>query len=401
MSGMPPSTPLDQYMRKLEGIVREMPSLAPLAYARAAAYVRGLATRPENAKQILDLQAIACRLDQMALEAVVTEVDDIADYPETTDNPSGGIQTEFDGVVEDYETARVDDNGTVSSELAQSAIFNHLQKARKREVALPVQITPESAGDDSNLLSDTVLVRFGGSTGSGSYVGSGGVSGPVVAKQEAQVIKWDGAEHEVMPCTIALNRIEGGANATYPTGASGSSTLSYRPFARVVWGSGSRGRANEAFVDVGRGTQFTINANHVYVNVGMDSFTASVTLTGTVTYVAGSMYLSGNLGFFAGQSTAPVTRTRYIDFLAAAGTATVTIPAFAQYLLPPQSTVLGTTGTTQLDFQDVNGNLLYALQFTNGTVVSPIPISNDAYQVVVTNVAGADASYRLVFQLAI
>ena len=397
-----PVTDLETYMRKLSAIVRETPALAPLAYTRAAGHVRSQIMRPENRGRGLELQAIACKLDQMAAEAIVPETDaiDAEIIAPWADDPSGEIATEFDGVVADFAAAKVGPDGGPASDLAASAQFAHNQAERRREKVTPVQITPDSCGSDGNQLSDTVLVRRGGTQGTGSFVQSGGVAGPVVAKNETSIIRWDGDENESLPCRVAISRLGGGANATWPLATDGTNSYSYRPFFHAFWGSGSRGQANEVWGDVGRGVQFTVNASHLYVNVGMDAFTATVAVGASVTYVAGAMYLSGNLGFFSGTSAAPVQRTIYIDELATSATSTQVVPLFAQCLLPPQSTALATSsGEMKIDFQDIGGNTLYSLQFINGTVAAPIPIGNDVYQIKVTNVAGGTAGYRLVFQL--
>lgn len=406
MSGMPPKPKfpsIELYMRKLADIVRETPALAPLAYTRAAAYVRAQ-IRPGN-KNGLELQAIACKLDEMAAMAIVGEVEPVygEEISPWSDDPSGEIPTEFDGVIADFSAAKVLPDGNPASDLVQGAQFDRLQRDRREERVRPVQITPASAGNEGNLFSNTVLVKYGGSPGSGQFTGvnSGGIAGPVKAYQETEIVRWDGdGNQESLPCRVAISRLDGGANATFPSGtdASGVNSLSYRPFFHAFWGSGDRGQANEVYGDVGRGVQFTVNASHIYVNVGMDTFTASVTLLGpTVSYAAGAMYLNGNLGFFAGDSAAPVTRTVYIDQLLGSGTATIKVPLFAQALLPPQATL--TSGTTQLDFKDAGGNILYSLLYANGTISSPIPIADDVYQITLTAASGGNSGYRLIFQL--
>lgn len=405
MSGKPPKvTDLNAYMRKVAAIVREMPALAPLAYSRAAAHVRAQVAKPENRNQRLELQAIANKLDELAAEAIIPEADpvDVELISPWADDPSGQIPTEFDGVVADIAESKVLPNGDPASELAADAAFSRFQKARRYEVSKPVQITPESANNDSNLFSNTVLVQYGGTAGSGSFVNAGGVAGPVVAKQEVEIVRWDGnGNGEAVPCRVSISRLVGGANATFPTGPTGAvnTYYNYRPFFHAFWGSGERGQVNEVYGDVGRGIQFTVNACHIYVNVGMDPFTAQTSLFGTVNYQPGAMYLNGHLGFFAGVSGAPVTRTTYIDQIAGSATSTIIVPLFAQYLLPPQSTA--TSGTVQIDFQDNSGTTIYSLNFATGGVISPIPIADDVYQVVLTNNTGADAGFRLVFQLSL
>ena len=392
---------LDAYMKKVAAIVRATPALAPLAYARAAQHVRSLAMTPTYRGCNLELQAIANRLDELGAMSTVPETDavDAEVISPWSDDPSGQIPTEFDGVVADFAAAKVDESGEPTSDLAQAAFFDRFQKERARETMTPVQVTPESAANSGNLLSNTVLVRYGGSSGSGSFT-QGGVAGPVVAQQETELIRWDGdGEREAMPCVVAISPLVGGANATYPNSVDPSSgnNYSYRPYFHMFWGSGSRGQANEVYGDIGRGVQFVVHASKVYVNVGMDAFTQTVAVGPSVTYTPGAMYLTGNLGYFGGDPVSPVTRTVYIDQLAS--TTTVVVPLFARTLLPLMTT--NTSGSTILDFQDAGGNQLYRVILSSPNTY-PIPLSDDVYQILVNNTSGGGGdNYRLVFQLSL
>ena len=395
---------LDAFMKNVASIVQATPALAPLAYAKAAAIVRAEIRKPENRGRAFELYAISRQIDLLAAQATVYDADpiDAEQIAPWADDPE--IATEFDGVVAAFEAAKSDANGEPVSELAHAAEFTHLQRERREQRVRPVQITPASADDASNLFGDTVLVQRGGTPGSGSFRAPNattGILGGVVAKQEEQIIRWNGNSNgESLPCRVAIGRLLGGANATFPTASDASgNSYSYRPFFHAFWGTGERGQACEVYGDVGRGTQFTVNASNLYVNVGMDAFSATVNVSGAVNYVAGAMYLTGNLGFFAGQSQAPVQRTVYIDELADAQSTTFDVPRFAQDLLPPQSTA--TNGQTTLSFRDAANNVLYSLLYSVGTIVTPIPIGNDVHMIRLTNTSGGTQGYRLVFRLAL
>lgn len=391
---------LDLYLHKVAAAVRERPELAGLAYSRAAAHVRSLATSPKYRGRGFQLQIIAAKLDEYALQVAVPDVDPVEEEIEGTfaDDPTGQVMTAFDGVLEDMAEATQHEDGSPGSELYSAARFSQLQKERSRVVANPVQITPENSGDNSNLLGSTVLVQYGGTGGSGSFTAvTGGFSGAVVAKEEAEVIRWSGESRDALPCRISISPLIGGSGATYPTGGNGSNSYSYRPYFRARWGSGERGTAHEVVGDIGRGVQFTVSATNVNVNVGMGAFTPTVAVGPSATYVAGAMYLNANMAFFAGGSAAPVTRTLHVDEIVDDATADLVIPLFAKYLLPVQCT--NVTGQSRLDFLDNNSNILYSLLYSNGGLIAPIPISDDAYSVRLTNSSGGTAGYRLVFQL--
>ncbi len=399
MSGNPPKLDLKTLVERAQRMAAGAldagrADLAAVAYTRTANHIRALSRQPQYRAEQLHLGEIAATLDNYAAMAIMPARDEtFDDFPIVEgwqDDPppsegGDGLPTEFDGVVADLGAAQFLPDGTPATELAQAAQFEHFQAERRRAVQRPVQIAPESA--ERGLLSNTILVQYGGSTtSSGSYVGNGGVAGPVASVQEGQVIRWDGNDNgEALPCRVAISRISGGANANFP-----SAGFSYRPFFHALWGSGERGQLNEAFGDVGRGVQFTVNASHVNITVGMDVPVAGQT--------PGAMYLNGSLAFFAGGSQAPVQRTVYVDALNT--NTTFTVPLFATSLLPPQTTVF--TGTYTLDFQDVSGNTKYTLgPLAGGGIVYPIPIGQDIYQIKVTTNSGGPISYEFIFQISL
>ena len=71
-------------------------------------------------------------------------------------------------------------------------------------------------------------------------------------------------------------------------------------------------------------------------------------------------------------------------------------------MLMGAATIGGTgNGVTTLNFLDAGANTAYVLEFVNGTIVSPIPLSTDIKYVDVVANASPIANYRLIFQLAL
>ncbi len=369
------------------------PRIVSRAYASTAQRVREEASR--DAKNGFALQALAAQLDQLSAEAMTPIVD--PHYGEEirtwADHPGGdygpAVPTEWDGLVHDIAASKVNEEGEPVSELEAAARLQRLQEEQEGADATFTQINPRSVKPGVTLLGTTALIQYGGTPGSGSFTGSGGVSGPRVASSEAPVIRWDGLERDTRTVTIACGIIQG-SGGTYPTATSGGNKLAYRYYAHVLWGT-AQGQALEAKIDIGRGTQFRLAAAFVYCNVAADPIPSSG-------YVAGSALLTGTLGFFGVSSQAPVTRTAYVDGLGAGLSQTIIIPAFAQSILPIQLDL--TTGNVELQFRDAGGTVVGRADLLSpGKQVAPIPLAQDYYDVVVTNNDTSAVTTRLVFQL--
>ena len=366
-----PVTDLETYMRKLSAIVRETPALAPLAYTRAAGHVRSQIMRPENRGKGLELQAIACKLDQMAAEST-------------------------EGMFQADETDAI---GEASSENVVGEDIEDLfasSPPSEKEYVVPVQITPASASPEATLFGQQVLIQYGASGNStGSYASSGGaLSGAVVPVSESQVCRWEGRITESMPVTVAVNPLTSLSGATYPPPATGL-LFSYRNFFRVRWGSG-RGQLCQAIGDIGNGVQFTVACSSLYVDVGQD-----VPYPGVP---AGSIWLNASMSFFSSSRVSQVFRTMYVDQLAAAATTKVTIPAFATTLEAINTATLGNFSIRIDSTPGSSGtgrNLATVSNSATQVRSNAIALPSEAYQVTITNNAGTPQDLNLVFGLSL
>ncbi len=352
-------------MRKLSAIVRETPALAPLAYTRAASHVRSQIMRPENRGRGLELQAIACKLDQMAAEAIVPETDAIGD-------------DEGEAVVgEDIED-----------------LFASSPPSEK-EYVVPVQITPASASPEATLFGQQVLIQYGASgNSSGSYAASGGaLSGAVVPVSEAQVCRWEGRITESMPVTVSVNPLTSLSGSDYPP-KTGIINKSYRNFFRVRWGSG-RGQLCKAIGDVGQGVQFTVACSSLYVDIGQE---APYNVAG---WTAGSVWLNASMAFFSSSRVSKVFRTIYVDRLAQDESVSVIIPEFATTLEAINTTTLSNFSIA-IKTASLPGRTLVTVSNSATQVLSnAIVLPSEAYLVTVLNNGVATADLSLVFGLSL
>ena len=222
------------------------------------------------------------------------------------------------------------------------------------------------------------------------------------------VILWQGEKPEAQTVTIDVGRYPGGsAGVTYPNALAPfdpafptGQPYGYRPYAELQYAVD--GYLSEVIrFDIGRGQRITLAAHYVSVIVGMEAPLRVINASGdNVPQVPGSMRLGGSLGFFAASSVSPPMNTVALNLLPS-GTPSppIIIPPRASFLLPIQSSGLG--DTVDVVIQDVQGFPVGHYSFTAGVpVVNPIPLGNDAYQIVVTN-TGHAANLRIPFQLAL
>ncbi len=190
------------------------------------------------------------------------------------------------------------------------------------------------------------------------------------------------SDHENMPITIT-------AGVVTPLKVNGATAL--RPYMVVNWGCFNTFPNVE--VDIGRGVQLTVCGSSCSIDIGLDALSAADSTN--------AAQLFAFIGFKPMVRTSPLIRTKYIDSLAQNATSTVQIPPFAVGLLPIQMADVATPGKVQLDFYDSSTTIVYSLTINNGTQVSPIPLTSDVVQVIVTNKTATTQNIRLPFQLAI
>ena len=171
-----------------------------------------------------------------------------------------------------------------------------------------------------------------------------------------------------------------------------------RPYGIVEYGTD--GYHSVVPFDVGVGTRFTVAGNYCSVSVGMDPPRPSTS--------PGLLTLGASLGFYSAQSMAPVTRTVYVDDLPVNTPAYIARPLKSVALLPPVGPGGGFGGVpavnVTLEFFGWASERITSLTFDIGTIVCPIPLSNDVAAIILipnTGIAKLPENYRLVFQLAL
>ena len=382
------------FCQKLAAFADQNPDLAARAFANAAIRTRYEAAKPENARAKIHLQLLAGKMDALAAETVLPETHwESGEIESTFADNLGPYPTEYDALVHEVGASKIAPDGSPNSDLMSAHVLQKQMEIRERGDVVQVQITPASAVPGATMFGNQALVQFGGSPANGIAGNVGYAATGLSALQEAQVIRWDGKEQEAQNVTISISRVEGGAGATWPTGASGGTNYSYRPFFRVLWGT-SRAQPNEAIGDAKFGVQFTVSCAFLYVNVGMDAPQSGRN--------PGSMVLAGQIGFSGNGRNTPVMRTQYIDALAAAGTsAAQVIPRFATGLLPIQVDEI-TTGACQINWRDEAATVVVRSQLLlPGSQTAPIPIPDDCYDYTLVNQGSATARFRLMWALSL
>jgi hypothetical protein len=199
------------------------------------------------------------------------------------------------------------------------------------------------------------------------------------------VLRWNG-EHpaDALPVTISVSPVQQILQTASP---GGGLQISFRPFARVRWGSA--GWLNEADVDLYRGIQLVVNASFVHVQVGMDGATG--------TDFNGTMKLSGSMGFYgAPRPGQPTYRTVYVDDTNVQ--TNFQIPAWAKdltFLRPLDA-------ACRLDFKLATGTVIASVTLAANSTSTYIPtrLPDDAVLVDIVT-GGAGITGRLVFGLAL
>jgi hypothetical protein len=199
-----------------------------------------------------------------------------------------------------------------------------------------------------------------------------------------QVVNWGGEDEETLPCTITVAPVQ-------QLGVTESFAIrSVAPYAVIQWGT--RAALAKATIDIGRGTQLTVNGSYVTVSVGAED------PTGTGAPTPRTMKIMGMMSFYPCVRTTPITRTQYLTVAPNTSTARIAVPDFAKnvILLPIQP-----AGDYSIIFCSSNTNGEYTRLVPSTTVMlDPYPLSNDIVSIIVQN--GATTLFgRLVFELSL
>lgn len=202
-----------------------------------------------------------------------------------------------------------------------------------------------------------------------------------------QVANWAGDDAETIPVTVILAPVA----QQRPT-----QTLPVWPFGIVQFGT--RAISIQAEVDLATGTQFTVNASSVTLQVGLETGGDFVAPT-----VVAQENLAGMLSFYPTTHTPAVTRTRILyQDLVPGVPVTLTIPIFSRNLTFVHNVSANTAYL--LSFLDSQGNTTYEFPIPANTYpLTPIPLATDTVSVKVsrTDAFPAEQSQeRLIFGLA-
>jgi hypothetical protein len=197
-----------------------------------------------------------------------------------------------------------------------------------------------------------------------------------------EVGRWDGKDPETTPVTIefapTIETVRDGTKAPI------------RPFGRIHFGT--RGAIITLEVDIGLGTQLTVNASYVSIDVALEPDT-----TGIPGLLQNNQKITGMISFLPCVRDVPVTRTLYSPFVLAAGTFFMPkLPAYAKKVLVPTELAF------KLDFIDSNLNTIYSFTHAGGAgsmMLTPIYLSPDINQILLTNTSGSNSFFNVMFEL--
>lgn len=211
-----------------------------------------------------------------------------------------------------------------------------------------------------------------------------GGNASVMPGQFVEVVNWQGEDAETTSCTVTLGQ------ALYSPAAQVQPQL--RPFARVQWGT--RGFLVEADVDIGTGTQFTIGASSVRVQVSQDQPDSGS--------VAAPVALTAMLSFRQVTRGAIPTRTAYLSNATNIPNAAsfVTVPLYAKTVAFWRGGP-GGQYAFKLHFIDSSGVDVYQYTVAANAFMTPIEFSGDIVQIAVENTTPGVNNGRLVFGLSL
>lgn len=349
------NTALQRICDDVIGEAEANPDHAPQIFANAANQFRSFAQRRENARIAASLAATANEF-----EALARFRQELAEHkPGTVDDFT---EIEQEHALAHAEVGHLDD-------LEIRARRNQIHEERHGRPH--VSIAPESV-TEKTALGRQISVKF-------NPTDADKINNIVT---NGTVLLWQGVSVEAQAFSVDAGVVSSPAFG---------SPVSCRPYGIITYGSDGFQMSYQ--FDVLQGVRMTGVGNYCSVLIGMAAPGFSLE--------SGVMSIGASLGFFAAPSQAPVTITSYIDnYSSLTPPDPIVVPSRAKFLLPPQSS--NTFGTMHLDFLDISGlNVLYSLEFANGGIVSPIPLSNDFFAVRLTDpVATPGINYRLVWMLS-
>jgi len=269
--------------------------------------------------------------------------------------------------INQHEDAATDAVGAPVSDIAQLAQVSRARHAEITSRAKYVRINPESAY--RALLGGQQLMTTAKPT-------------------TVQVATWS-ADSDVETTAVTIQFLPVVTSIQNIAGA-----FTHRPLRTYgVINFGTRG-VYTVEVDIGLGQQLTLGASEVSLQVGIEDTRAWPGGTSDQTIV-----LAGMISFLPCVRTAPLTRTKYIDFLATGSFAQVLVPPFAKTLQVYRD--LGNTAAFLLIVIDTAFTAGYTVTIPAGAVAAPVLLAGDITRVVILQTAGPVSNYTLIFELGL
>jgi hypothetical protein len=256
-----------------------------------------------------------------------------------------------------------------SDSLAHKAMLRQRKEAEREDVSPHVAINPRSANR--------------GTLGGQQRVFNNLSAGPL----NMQVALWNAdADVECLPVTVTFGSVTPVGNTF---GGDVPTSALFRPYGIIQWGT--RAAAINAEVDIGLGTQLTLGASMVSLQVALESVAAAP---------SGFMDLTGMLSFHPVIRFTPVTRTKYFDADGIATSVTFAVPKFAKNVVLWRAT---SAQGLDIDFLNSQGFVVYSFSVAAGTtMLTPVPLTGEVYFIKVTRQGvGFMGSLTALFQLSL
>ncbi len=266
-------------------------------------------------------------------------------------------EDDFVALMRDLDKSQWGPNGELLDDFDHKFQFHQLHQEEQIQQAPHARITPPSV--------------YRGILG-----GQATVDPVINAGQVIRVAYWQD-DTEVLPVSVMFAPLVTGTTPPPSAAAPGNVT---RAFVRLEFGS--RGAVVTVDVDCGTGGQLTLPASSITLSVGLDSGSGA------------PFTLAAAIGFFPIVRTTVLTRTNYLQFVAAP--ITVNRPSFASGVYFDRA---DNTATNNINFLDGGANVLYLRTIAGATQYfnSPIPLSNDVAGIQATSDKATTA--RLIWTL--
>lgn len=205
-----------------------------------------------------------------------------------------------------------------------------------------------------------------------------------------EIARWTGENPETTNVTITIGQATVAASSRQ---SAFHQPIQARPFAVVQWGT--RGIPVVAEVDAFLGTQFTIGASFVSLQMAMEALSNPPAQTA----VPATLTMTAMLSFRVVERNKPLTRTHYDDSFAVLKSS-FKIPPFAidyTFICDDPTT------TAQFDVFDIGNNLICSAVAVSGdpAKAKTIPLPPDANTMNWQNVTGSPQAARIIFGLSL